>query len=165
MQEKAYIEEIGTVTYSETFFLGRKELYVDDVLCKKVGKKEYSYTDKDGNTANLSLKGSFISGVTISNGAKNFTLISKPKWYELFIFMLIVLFPIIWGNNVATVEVLPVFGGAVGGAIGGAFAVMSLYTMRFFKRISMKMLVGIGIFALSIFFNFAMATLVFSLFT
>lgn len=162
MKSKTFVDQIGTVTYDESLFLGRKKLYVDDVLCEKVGKKQYVYTDKDGKTTNLSLKGNYISGVTVSDGINIYSIIDKPKWYEYLFFAVIVLFHIIWGNSIALVQILPLVGGAIGGLIGAVFAVLALCIMRLLKSVGLKVLIGFVFLGASILFNYCVCIVILS---
>ena len=153
MKATTYIKDIGTITYDESFFSGKKNLYVNDVPCEKLDKKQYLYTDKEGNKKRFKLKGNFAIGVMVEINEQTYTIIEKTKWYELILCLLPFIFTVVWGNNVSLCKIFPVFGGAVGGAIGAAFGICTLYATRVVKPIWLKILIGLGIFALSIIIN------------
>ena len=161
MKDNAYINGLGTVTYEESFFLGKKKIYVNGEPCEKIGKKQYFHLDKEGKRTFIALKGNFVLGVTVEVDGQTYTITNKPKWYELIFFILPLAFVLGWGVSVDLVKIFPVFGGAIGGAIGGAFGAVALIAQRRIKRIWLKILVGLGIFALSVLLNhlIAMATL------
>ena len=157
MKHSTYINGLGTVTYEESFFLGRKKVHIDDIPCGNIDKTQYTYIDKEGNKKIFNLKGNFLLGVTIEENSQVHTIIGKPKWYEIAIVAFIFAFTLVWGNSVNLVKILPIFGGAVGGAIGGVFAAGAMIAMRTAKKTWLKILIGIGIFATSILVNSLLA--------
>ena len=86
---------------------------------EKTGKKSF-VKQMDGSELRISVKGNFVSGVTMSiNGTEEIQVVPKMKWYEIVFSLPIFMLIIIWGNSVPLCKIIPVMGGAIGGAISG----------------------------------------------
>ena len=156
MKQTTYIDHIGTITYEESAMSGNKTLTVNGYNCPKVGKKDYTYVNQNGAVVQVKIKGSFMSGVKLTDATGTYTIVDKPKWYELFIVILGIMFPIIWGNSVELCKILPILGGAVGGGLGGLFGVLALFAMKKFKTPAVKVILGLGTVALGIIVNYVL---------
>ena len=136
----------GQILYEESFWTGKKSLTVNGVRAGAVSKKEFML---DGRT--VTLKGSYLSGVTLLCDGAEIEIMAKPKWYELALAFLPLIFIMVWGNNATLVSVFPIIGGAIGGLIGGVGAVSSLMLMKKADSASRKLLIGSGLFLASVF--------------
>ena len=142
----------GEIVYNEGFWSGKKSLTVNGVPAQTISKKLYMIGDKQAT-----LQGDFFMGASLCIEDETIQVSPKPKWYEFVLSVLSLLFLVIWGNNPALCAIFPVVGGGVGGVLGGLSFVLSLLFLKKPKTFLHKLLVGIGIIAITIFIAFIMA--------
>ncbi len=142
----------GEIVYNEDFWSGKKTLTVNGVPAQTISKKAYMIGDKQAT-----LKGTFFMGVSLCIEDETIQVSPKPKWYEFVLSVLSFLFLVIWGNNPALCAIFPVVGGGIGGGLGGLSFALSLLFMKKQKTLLHKLLVGIGIIAITIFIAFILA--------
>lgn len=152
-------EKFGKLEYKENFWTGRKEITINGTKLTKVAKNLYAYKTEEG-TINLSLKGSFLSGVTAEIGNQKIDFVDKTKWYEWVLAFLSVIFVIVWGNNVELCEIFPVVGGAIGGAISGLISGIGLLFMKASRNIMFKLLIAVCTFIVAVFICYLVAILI-----
>lgn len=145
----------GEIIYHESFWLGRKNLIVNRVIAQQISKKEFMIGEKKAT-----IKGSYLTGVSILIDDKAIELSPKTKWYEYLLAFLPLLFLLVWGNSVALCSIFPVVGGAIGGGLGGLCSGTSLSFIRKTKSTMTKVVIGIGLFATSILLAFFMAIII-----
>lgn len=141
----------GEILYTENIWTGKKSLTVNGQT-QPVPKKEFMI---DGKKAIV--KGSFFSGATLLIEGEPIVLSAKPKWYESVLAFLPLIFLVTWGNNPTLCSIFPVVGGAIGGGLGGLAMVASLINMKKTKSVMVKLLIGIGIFAVTVLIAFVLA--------
>lgn len=142
-------ETYGEIVYYESPWTGKKGLTVGGTPLEKKDKNTFE-REIDGTREIFGIKGSFITGVKLLAGGQTHVLIDAPKWYEIVLPFIIFAFILVWGNIVATFEILPIVGGALGGAISGLLAMVCFLIMRFVKKIYWKLLVFAACFALTV---------------
>lgn len=140
MQETIQHEKYGTITYSENAWTGKKEIVFNQTPLLKTGKTTYIYKLDENTDITVTVKGSFLTGVTLEVEGENIKVISAPNWYEVVCSALIFIFTMVWGHSVYLCSILPIVGGAIGGAISGAATVISIMLMRQSKTIGKKLL-------------------------
>lgn len=140
----------GTIEYSDNIWTGARVITVNGKPTKKIGKKTYIYETEDGRKYTLSYVGNETTGATLDFDGEKFEVVPKIIWYEIILAILPLLFNIIWGNVKALVAIFPIISGAVGGAINGACIILSLSLMKRVKNPLLKILVGLGVLAISI---------------
>ena len=145
MKASVYHATYGEITYNENFFTGKKTLNVNGVEAKRERGDIYTL-----NNTEVRLKGSFLSGVTLLISVDEIEIVERPKWYEYLICVLTFLFVAVWGNSPTLCSIVPIVGGALGGAIAGLCSVLSLVLMRRTKIVEFKILIGLGMFALTV---------------
>ncbi len=125
---------MGLVEYDENFWTGKRTIKINGVLLTKKDKKTYIYNDGNERKS-ITVKGVYVSGITLIMDGVEVELEEKPKWYE-YLFMILIL-----------VGGIAFIGGAVGGAIGGilAFGYMALSKPQ--KNPAVKIALGIGAIA------------------
>jgi hypothetical protein len=160
MKETIQHSVYGEITYSESFWLGKKALTVNGAVAQPIGKSKKEFMV---NGEKAILKGSAFTGVTMLIGNETVELIRKPKVYEIILAILPIVFLLTWGNSVALCSIFPVVGGAIGGAIGAIFACESMMLMRKAKTPLTKILIGFGMFAATLLVGFIVAILLISL--
>ena len=148
---------LGQIVYTENEWTGKKTLSVNGVVAMPASKKSFML---DGKL--VTLAGNYASGLRLCIGANTVTLTPKPKWYELVMAALPLVFLLIWGNSRELCAIFPVVGGAIGGGIGGLFAMLSLLTMKKVKSPIFKVMVGLGICAGAVLVGFAIAIAILS---
>ncbi len=143
----------GQIEYSESFWANRKSIKINDVPAKKLSKNTYDINGKEGT-----IKGNYLTGVTLTIDNNKIRLLASPTWYEFLICALPILIAIIWGNSAFLCEALfPVLGGMLGGALGAAFSFFALVLMRKIQTSGLKVLAGVGMVAVNILVSFALA--------
>ena len=142
----------GEIIYEENAWNGKKTITVNGVAAQPVSKKEFLINEKKAT-----LKGSILYGLSLTIDRETVSISPKPQWYELFFAILPFLFFVTWGNSAALCAIFPVVGGALGGALGGVSMVASLGLMQNQKNPLAKILVGIGVAAVTIFISFLLS--------
>ena len=150
----------GEITYSESFWLGKKALTVNGMEAQPVAKSKKEFLV---NGEKAVLKGNAFTGVTMQINNETVELIKKPKVYEIILAILPIVFLLTWGNSATLCAIFPVVGGAIGGAIGGIFSCESMVLMRNAKSPMTKILIGLGMFAATLLVGFVVALLLISL--
>ena len=153
MKQVVQHETYGEITYEESFWIGKKVLYINNQPLKKISKNTFE-TDT-GEI--ITLKGNYLYGVSATIGSETIQLTAKVKWYEIVLSLIPFIFILFWGNSTALVNIFPIVGGAIGGAIGGLFAMLNLLTIKGVKAVWIKILISLGMFAAAILICFAIA--------
>lgn len=141
-------EKLGEIVYEETFWTGKKKVYLNRQELQKLDKKTFS--DESGKQ--VTVKGNYLAGVSLafeSPETIEVQMTPRVKWYEIVLALLPFLFILVWGNVAALCEIVPVVGGAIGGGISGVMACLSLLCMKGVKNIWLKIAIGIGFFAVT----------------
>ena len=161
----------GQIIFDESFWTGKKDIYINGVKLAKVDRKTYSYRaqiekkDEFGDNIlneygqrtyesinkTVYFKGNFISGASIEIDNVEIEVSKKAQWYELVLMWLPFVFVLIWGNMDISLEIFPVVGGLIGGLITLALGVWNIGLMKAQKNIGLKLAIGIGIALPSIF--------------
>ncbi len=144
MKEIVKDEELGEITYEESFWTGKKEVYIDGARLVKLSKTAFRM--QNGETAYI--KGGYLQGATLLVGTRAVRLTAPVKWYEIVLSVLPFLFIMVWGNVAALCAIVPVVGGAIGGAISGAFGVLNVLIIKGVKPVWLKILISIATFAI-----------------
>lgn len=138
-----------TVGYEESLWTGKKTLYVNNAVCRKVSKTHYAYWD--GNKEHfIIVNGNSFKGVTLKMEEGEFVVEKKPAWYEYILSFFAALLIIVWGNSVALTEYFVVVGGAIGGAIGGLFGALNLNWIRRTENVWLKILISLATTAVAV---------------
>lgn len=133
----------GSITYEESFWIGKKQVSINGVLLQKRDKKSFIYNDGE-TTKTVVVMGGFVGGVKLSISGEVIPVVPAPKWYEILCSIVIVMLILVWGNSVVLCSILPIVGGALGGAVSGAMAVLNLVAMRSMKEWWQKLLLWVG---------------------
>ncbi len=150
----------GEITYDESFWSGKKTLFVNGTPLDKMDKKTFAL-NREGRKILFSIQGNFLSGTKLLVDGESLQITPPAKWYEIacsvFIFVLI----LIWGNSVALCSILPVVGGAIGGGISGMMAILNLFAMKSTQKLWLKLVIWLVILLATFFicFEIAMALL------
>lgn len=132
----------GTISYEENIWTGKKIITIGNQMLEK-GRNKKTFLWKTGSVdQEVLLKGSFLSGVSLTIDQQTVTLVEKPTALEYLLSALPLLLMLVWGNSVALCSIVPVIGGAIGGAMGGVAYVISLQKMRS-RSISGKILTAL----------------------
>lgn len=138
VDEKEFVMEQG-------FWTGKTKLFIDGEELKKIDKKSFKYNDEI-----VSIKGNFLSGVTLNFSQSKSVIICANKWYEYVLIYMPYLYLI-----------LGVLFGAIGGALS-AFAaisccVINAYILRSRGNIVVKVILCIVLF-IALFFAWFIIT-------
>lgn len=132
-------ERLGEITYEESFWTGKKTLYVNGQALTKTARNVFQTSE--GET--IKLTGSFFTGIKANIGTEAVQLIAACKWYEYVLSVLPFILIMVWGNSVALCSIIPVAGGAIGGLIGGVFFALNMLFCRKTNNIFLKILICI----------------------
>ena len=144
MENTVQHEKLGTITYEESFWTGRKSLSLNGNKLNQVSKNVFQ--TPDGTT--ITLKGNFLLGTKATVGTETIVLSPALKWYEIVLSIVPFIFIVVWGNVVTLCKIIPIIGGALGGAFCGLFIVLNLFFIKKVKNIFIKILITIGCFGL-----------------
>ena len=139
MKEVIIHPTYGEIVYDESFWTGKKIITVNGATAPAMSRKEFII---DGKRAII--KGSYYTGIKMHIDGEVIVLSPTPKWYELILALIPVLFSITWGNVTALCAIFPVVGGALG---GGLSALCSLTYLAFMKKANKpinKILIGLA---------------------
>ncbi len=136
------IENLGQVKYTESFWTGKKTLFINGIEAKKLTSKSFEYIDADKKYY-IELKGSFFFGLKMIFNNNTYVLENAFKWYEYLIALISFVFVLIWGNSVALCKIIPIVGGAVGGGVSMLGSILSLLAMKTQKKPILRIVVGL----------------------
>ena len=146
-------ESLGEIIYEESFWTGKKKLFIGGEELTKISKK--TFQTNDGQI--LTLKGSYLSGVTLESNDIQVKLTPTVKWYEIVLSILPFILIMVWGNSVTLCTIIPVVGGAIGGAISGVAAVLNLFVIKGVNKVWLKILISVGVLILTFLICFLIA--------
>ena len=149
-------EKYGQIVVEESFWTGKKKLYINGEELVSVVKNSFLYKTEEKNIS-VRINGNFLLGVSISIEDEVITVTEKTKWYEFMLAILPFIFVIIWGNVPDLFDIFPVVSGAIGGLITIAFAYLNIGSMKSTKNPLYKLLIGLGIGIASIFVCYLIA--------
>ena len=156
MKSTVQNETWGEIVYSESFWTGKKEIFINGTQLKKINKNTFSY--ENGETQEtVMLHGSFLKGTTVGIGGELISMTPPATWYEWMLSILPFTIIMIWGNVPALCAIIPVVGGAIGGAISGALGALSMILMKSLKNAWQKVLVGLAMIAATFLVCFVVA--------
>ena len=142
----------GQITYNENIWTGKKSIALNRLVAQRVSKKEFLIDNK-----RALIDGDYLRGATLYFDNETIELSPKPKWYEIALSLLPILFLLTWGNNPSLCAIFPVIGGALGGALGGFAIIISLMLMKKTQATITKVLIGIGILAATVLIGYVFA--------
>ena len=148
VQDSAY----GEIICTESFWTGKKTLTINGVDAQPISKTEFAQEGKK-----VVITGSLLFGLKLQIDNDTVVVSSKPKWYEIALAVLPLIFLLTWGNSATLCSVFPVVGGAIGGALGGVGSMTSLLLMRNAKSVPAKLLIGIGVLLATLLIAFLLA--------
>ena len=140
------------IVYEESFWLGKKSITVNGIPAQSVSKNVFVIDGK-----NTTVKGNYLTGVTLNIESETIALTPKAKWYETVLAVIPIVFLLTWGNSVELCAIFPVVGGAIGGALGAVGGCASMILMKKQKNPLLKVLIGVGVAVATIFVAFLLA--------
>lgn len=149
---------LGEIVYEESSWTGKKSLSVNGKPLDKIDKNTFRL--ETGEYAVI--KGSYLRGATLTVGNETIRLSESVKWYEIAIAVLTFMISLVWGNSPTLVQIFPMVGGAIGGALSGAGGLLSLICMKKVKKPLVKILIGLGFFALTVIVLYLVAVAILS---
>lgn len=132
-------EKYGEFVYEESFWTGKKELFLNGEKLEKSSKNVFLMNNGDA----VYLKGNYLSGVHITINDETFPLMSALKWYDILLSLLPFILVLIWGNSRGLVNIVPIVGGAIGGLFGGLGTGINLLLSKSIKNIWLKIVITI----------------------
>ena len=158
------VEKYGTITYEESFWTGKKTLYLEGKELEKYSKNVFIYKDCGGKEIEIITKGNVYTGLSLMIDNELIELSPKLKWYEIIFSLLPFILIMIWGNVPSLCAIIPIVGGAIGGIVG---AIATLLTGAFIRKtdnILFKFLISLIVVAVSFLICFIIALLILNLF-
>ena len=137
----------GLITYEESFWTGKKIITFDGIPLQKINKTTYQYqplpadpfaSPEEGASApvTVTVKGSYVGGVSLVIGDETVTLTSKASVLDA-----------VLGCIPGILFFVFVIGGAIGGALGAMIGMGLTLVMKTRKKTIHKILICIGISA------------------
>lgn len=145
MKETITHNTIGKIEYFESFWTGKKTLTINDVPLQKISKKDFVLPDG----AQLSVGGNYLTGSYLQTAMERIPLTPRVKWYEIVLSVLPFLLILVWGNIPALCQIVPVVGGAISGAISAVFSIVNLFIIKGIKPVWLKILISVGVLAVT----------------
>ncbi|MBE6580389.1 MAG: hypothetical protein E7650_02105 [Ruminococcaceae bacterium] len=139
----------GKIALEESFFSGKKKIFINGVMLQKQNKTTFIYQSENGPIPAI-VKGSFSTGTSLLLCGETIALSPRTRWYEYVLCAFIFVFIMIWGNSAALCAIFPIIGGALGGGISGAAMVTSLALMKRTRSFFLKLLINTGIFLVTL---------------
>ena len=155
-------ETFGEITYEESFWTSKKNIWINKNLLVKKEKNTYIWK-KDQQEIIVRTSGNFVMGATVSIGTENIKIVPAPKFIEIVCSLLIFAVLIAWGNSQTLCSFVPMVGGAIGGAIAGVGTFLSFILMKKTKKVWAKLLIWLGVFSVTFLANFSTALIFISL--
>ena len=126
--------------YEENAWTGKRSLTVNGVPLTKTGKRQFSVTKEDGTVSYITVKGSFLSGISLLTSEGEVVLV-KNKWYD----WVLIFLPMVG-------IVVGVAGcGAIGGGLSALFGFLGAFVNATLLRSKLSMpiriLLCIAVFA------------------
>ena len=143
-------KKYGKITYEESFFMGKKQLYINNIPLEKKDKNTFIYQTANGPVTAV-IKGnlSVPSNVLVQLGEETLHFYTCIKWYEYVLSALILAFYFLWSFNDTLLSILP-YAGVIGGGISGGAMAFSWYVMRRTKVPFFKLLINTVIFLITV---------------
>lgn len=126
--------------YEENFWTGKKSLTANGVPLTKIGKKQFSVTKEDGTASYITVKGNFLSGVSLLMPEGEFVLV-KNKWYD----WVLIFLPMV--GIVVGVAGCGALGGGLSALFGFLGAFVNATLLRSKLSMPIRILLCIAVFA------------------
>ena len=151
-------EKYGTIEYNESFWTGKKTIYVGGKLLTKKAKNKYAYSSEEGEVS-VKVNGNTFSGLELMIMGSRVEIIPKTSVLEYILAVIPFIVVLIWGNSVYLCSIFPVVGGAIGGAISGAASVIGMMFMKRNKNFLVKILISLVTLVITMLICFGIAVL------
>jgi hypothetical protein len=122
MKEIKYLADGRQLIYQESFWTGRKKIFIDGEQIERINKKYYQF-----NNHSWLLKGNFIMGAHLEYNGSKIVLVDKLNVFQY----MMVLLPVI---------ALAFLGGVIGALIGAFSTYFLAATFRSIKNILLQIL-------------------------
>ena len=127
----------GLITYTEGFWTGKKTILFEGTPLIKIQKNVYQLPADpavEGSTPlTVALRGSYISGVTLTIGTEIITLTKKPATSDY-----------VLGILPAALFFALIMQGALGGGLGALMGIGGLLLMKSRPNMKQKLLISLG---------------------
>lgn len=150
---------VGEILYEENIWTGKVTLSVGEKKLEKIDKTTYAFS-REGEAVYVYLQGNTFSGVKLKAEEQAVEVTKGATWYEIVCSILMFVLLTTWGNNRVLCSILPIVGGVIGGAINGMMAFLNLFVMRKVQSPVVKICIWLGILAVNVLMDFAVALLI-----
>jgi len=151
---------LGAIVYDESIWTGRKKIYVNGNELKKTAKNTFEYVNADGLAMPVYISGNILTGVKLTYKGECVRITPQTKWYEIALFVFMIVFNLVWGNNQYLVTVIPMVGGAIGAVIACLCAFVFIIASKSVKKVWIKLLIFLGCFVFECLLAFAVAYII-----
>ena len=149
-------EKYGEIVYKESFWTGRKNLSINGNALKCESKNMFSYDNGESKII-VTVFGNFVKGAKVKINDEKIQIVPNIKWYEVALGVIMFAFFIVWGNVPQLCAMFPIVGGAIGGFVSALFGIGGVVTMKFMKKIWMKLVVWVVCFGAALGINYGLA--------
>lgn len=160
MRELVNHEKFGVIEYTENFWTGRKNLYINGKQLKKFKRGTYEWQKEDGTTEFCYLGGNFLKGATLMIKSDTIPLTQGMRWYEYLMAFFLFIIPMVWGSIPSLCLIIPIVGGAVGGGVYAVIAFTAMVLIKKTDNLMLKFLVWIVALFIAFVVGFLIALLV-----
>lgn len=126
MRIKTKVEDGRTFEYFESFWTGRRKLFIDGREIEKTGRKLFC-DNVDGSLVEYTAKGSFLTGVSVISNKGERHVLASNKWYD----WLLICLPFIG------IPIGIIFCGALGAFLSVCFCMFAAIGNAFITRTSL----------------------------
>lgn len=124
----------GMIVYEENFWTGKRNILVNGVQLKKIKKTNYELPETaESDAVAVTVKGSYISGVTLTIGGENITVVEKASTADY-----------ILGSLPAILFFIFIMQGAIGGGIAGLMGFGGVLLIKSRPNMKQKLLISLG---------------------
>ena len=160
MRELVNHEKFGMIEYTENFWTGRKNLYINGKQLKKIRRGTYEWQKEDGTTEFCYLGGNFLKGVTLMIKSDTIPLVEPIRWYESLMAFFLAIIPMVWGSVRSLCLIIPIVGGAVGGAVYFTVAFIAMVIIKKTNNLALKFLIWFAALVVAFVVGFLIVLLV-----
>ena len=145
----------GVISYDESFWTGKKTILIDGIPLQKINKTTYQLPADPANPESapvtFTVKGSYVGGVTMTDGSETITLSPKASAADY-----------ILGILPGALFFGLIMQGAIGGALAGMMGFGGVLLMKSRPNLKQKLLISLGVSAVIVAIGVGLIVLILS---
>ena len=153
MKREIQHPELGAIVYEESFWTGKKKLFINGE--ELIKKSRTVFQTSDGKT--VTIMGNMFVGTKANVSGVIVEITPATKWYEYIMAFVSFVFVLVWGNVTSLCEILPIVGGALGGFVSALVSMCVLYLIKKTDKILLKLLIALAGFVVAVLICYLLA--------